>query len=123
MKDDKKRIILVDDEEQVLKGLKIILRKSGYDVRIATNGFEALELQNEDPVGIIITDILMPGMDGIELISKLKSNYPDIKIIAMSGGGRVSSTDYLEIAKKLNVSAVLNKPFSLEDILIVLEKI
>ena len=72
---------------------------------------------------IVITDIIMPDKDGIEVILHLKKNYKKVRIIAISGGGRINAKDHLEIAGQLGVDATLTKPFSHEDIIRIIKEI
>ena len=70
-----------------------------------------MELQGRYPFDLVITDIVMPENDGLEVIIALRCNYPETKVIAMSGGGYVNSRDYLLMAKELGASMALSKPF------------
>jgi len=121
MTTDRYTIVVVDDVPEVRNGISVILEAEGYDVRQASNGLEALQ-QVDETVDLVITDILMPEIDGIELCQKLKDAYPGLKLILISGGGRQpaidSSYDYLEVAKKLTgVDTILKKPFNPEELL------
>ena len=118
---DKHTIVVVDDVPEVRNGISVILEAEGFDVRQANNGLEALE-QVDETVDLVVTDILMPEIDGIELCQKLKDAYPELKLILISGGGRQpaidSNYDYLEVAKKLTgVETILKKPFNPEELL------
>jgi CheY-like chemotaxis protein len=110
-------ILLVEDEEQLRSMLRIVLKSAGHAVEEAGNGREALELYSKSPADLIVTDIVMPDKEGIETIITLRESYPDVKIIAMSGGGRTGAQNYLELAKKLGANHVLAKPFSPGDFL------
>jgi YesN/AraC family two-component response regulator len=112
-----KTILLVDDEESFLNGMKSLLEIQGYTVFTAMNGIEGINILEQTPIDLVITDILMPEMDGIELILKLKNKYPEIKIISISGGGRIRSDDYLNLTLSFGVNAALKKPFSSKDLL------
>jgi len=94
------RILIIDDDAQILKMLRQILEREKYHVTEASNGKEGLRLYRENPADLVITDIIMPEKEGIEIIIELKRDYPDVKIIAISGGGRINPEDYLDIAKK-----------------------
>jgi CheY-like chemotaxis protein len=86
-------------------------------VHEAVDGKEAIENCRSHPADLLITDILMPGQEGIETIVQFRRNYPEVKIIAMSGGGRNNGQSYLELAKKLGALRTLAKPFSIKDFL------
>jgi CheY-like chemotaxis protein len=100
------KILLVEDEERVRALLKGVLESDGYEVHEASNGKEALQSYARSPPNLILTDIVMPDMEGIELITKIRKGDPNLKIIAMSG------SNYLDIAEKLGAHRILAKPFS-----------
>ncbi len=106
------RILVIDDEQYILLMLKKMLEKAGYDVDIAINGEEGLRYYEKYPADLIITDIVMPEKEGLETIRELKNHNPDIKIIAISGGGRVDAKEYLESARLFGASKVFSKPFA-----------
>jgi len=108
------RILVVDDDEAVRQVLQSILMNAGYSTDIACNGKEALSLMSGSGFDLIITDLVMPEQEGIETIKRLRVEYPDVKVIAMSGafGG-----DYLQIARFLGAHQTLLKPIRLETVL------
>jgi len=106
------RILVVDDEELARFTLRDILESAGHKVEEADNGKEAIAIQNGNPFDLIITDIIMPEKEGIETIAELKRDYPDIKIIAISGGGRTKNLDFLTLAGEFGANMVLAKPFT-----------
>jgi CheY-like chemotaxis protein len=110
------KILLVDDDDALRKMLRLILTKMGHVVREARDGQEAIEMCEQEEPDLVLTDIVMPGQEGLETIFALRHSKPNVKIIAMSGGGRISSTDYLQIAKSLGARRVLAKPFSSEQL-------
>jgi YesN/AraC family two-component response regulator len=111
------RILIIDDDPHILNMLGQTLEREGYEVVRASNGKEGIKINRETPVDLIITDIIMPEKDGIETIFELKKDFPYIKIIAISGGGRIEPEDYLYIAKQLGVHRTFAKPISREDLL------
>jgi len=76
-----------------------MLEREGFDIIVASNGKEGMKLFEKDPVDLVITDIIMPEKDGIEVILALRKDYPDVPIIAMSGGGIKPPDGYLKMAK------------------------
>ena len=110
-------ILLVEDDEQLRSMLRIVLDRAGHEVQEAGNGKEALEIYNRRPTDLIVTDIVMPDKEGLETILEFRRIYPDVKIIAMSGGGRTGAQNYLQLAKKLGADYILTKPFSNQEIL------
>lgn len=107
------RILLIDDDEQLRMMLRKMLEKAGYrDIEEAQDGSVGVKLFRQRPFDLVITDIIMPDKEGIETIIELTGDYPQTKIIAMSGGGKLSPQDYLETAKRLGASRTLAKPFN-----------
>ncbi len=106
------KILIIDDDHIVRKIVEKSLKKNGYEVICAYNGKNAVELISDSPPDLIITDILMPEKDGVELITEMKREYLGMKIIAMSGGGRINAENHLKIAKQLGADATLSKPFT-----------
>jgi CheY-like chemotaxis protein len=105
------RVLLVDDNLDMRHMLKEALEIEGYAVQEAANGLEALELQRRRPFRILITDIFMPDADGFETIDNFRKEFPDTKIVVISGDARVSRRDYLETARLIGAHATLLKPF------------
>ena len=110
-------IILVDDDADQRLALRLALELSGYAVREAAHGGEALALQRQRAATFLITDIFMPESDGFEVIAAFRSEFPQTKIIAVSGGGQRTKHDYLAAAKLMGVEATLQKPFDIEALL------
>lgn len=111
------RILLIDDDDALRTMLRLTLNHFGHTVVEARNGREGLALYPHADVALVITDIVMPEVEGIEVLMELRKVEPRVKIIAISGGGRASATDYLRLARKLGASRVLAKPFSNEALL------
>jgi DNA-binding NtrC family response regulator len=106
------RILLVDDHVEFLTVQQELLENAGHTVVAATDGFKALVALESAAFDLVITDIIMPRKEGIETIMELRRRHPGLKIIAMSGGGRVGAWSYLELADKLEAFETLEKPFS-----------
>ncbi len=106
------RILLIDDNRDTRQMLSLMLKVEGHEVASVSKAAAAFELLRTEPFDLVITDILMPDIDGLELITRLRRDYPSLKIIAMSAGGRIGPEAYLEIASKLGAEAVLRKPFT-----------
>ncbi len=115
----RKRILIVDDEQALLDSMQRNLRefKNEYEVFATTNPNNAPKLIEELEMDLLITDILMPGKEGIELIGEVRQKYPLLKIIAMSGGGSIAGAKYLGVAEQLGSSWSLNKPFSRDELI------
>jgi len=110
-------IILVEDDADQRLALKMALELAGYPVREATHGGEALVLQREREASVLITDIFMPEADGFETIAAFRREFPQTRIVAVSGGGQRAKRDYLEAATLMGVDAALHKPFEIERLL------
>ena len=104
------RILVIDDEPPVCDLLQTILGRAGYDVNTAPDGVLGMRSHREAPADLIITDIVMPEKEGIELIRELRQAQPDVKIFAISGGGRVGPHTYLTLAEKLGALRTFAKP-------------
>lgn len=121
------KVLIVDDEEDIRDALQMVLEREGYEVRIASNGSEAVELQRSEPVDVVITDIIMPEKDGVSTIKEIRQAFPEIRIIAISGGGGVESLDYrpeaitttayLAAAKQAGADLTFTKPFERQDLI------
>jgi DNA-binding response OmpR family regulator len=111
------RILVIDDDIEIIGMLKKTLVRSGYEVMVAADGDEALKLQKMTAADLIITDLIMPRKEGLETIMEFRRDYPSVKIIAMSGGGKLEPETYLKTANFLGAQATLAKPFELEEML------
>jgi CheY-like chemotaxis protein len=110
------KILIIDDEEQIRLAFKEMLGRFGYEVLEAANGEEGLALQREKTADLVITDIIMPDKEGLETIRELRQEFPEVKIIAISGGGQIGSDQYLDVARKLGAACTLKKPVGLEQL-------
>jgi CheY-like chemotaxis protein len=110
-------VLIIDDEPQIRSMIRLILERDGYSVMEAGDGVEGIRRFRENPADLIITDLIMPNKDGIGMIIELKKEYPDLKVIAMSGGGLNKPEGYLRGAKKLGASCTLAKPINRNDLL------
>ena len=113
-----KRILIVDDEEQIRSMLTQMLEHEGFAVDTAENGEEGMDLITRHAYDLIITDMIMPIKDGLKLIMELIRDYPDLRILAISGGGAIKAERYLTMAGYLGDDiATLEKPFKRESLL------
>ena len=111
------RILIVDDDPDIGIMLKQLLERHGHEASAVLNGHKALESLELSPFDIVITDIIMPEMDGIELIMAIRVKYTQLKVIAISGGGRINSDVYLQMARLMKVRHTLQKPIKADDLL------
>jgi len=117
------RILIIDDDDIIRRMLRLMLTKAGYDVLDAADGKEGIERFRENDVDLVITDLIMPEKEGLEMIMELKTDFPDVKIIAMSGGAQMGPEGYLQLADALGAQRTLKKPIAREDLLAAIEEI
>lgn len=111
------RIMVVDDEEDICEVAHLLLESAHYEVACFGDAKSALKALDEDSFDLVLTDMLMPEMDGVELITEIRRRLPGQAIVAMSGGGHAPRESYLEIARLYGVKGVLPKPFNRESLL------
>ncbi len=111
------RILLIDDDQAVRTGMRLTLAHYGHTVTEARDGREGLKLLDQINVDLLITDIVMPEVDGLEVVIEVAKRRPAMRIIAISGGGRLNASDHLQVAKLLGATKVLAKPFTTEALL------
>jgi CheY-like chemotaxis protein len=116
-------VLLCDDDPALLRTLELVIRRTGRAVETTCNGLEALAALRERRFLCLVTDIIMPELEGLELIQRLRHLQADIPIVAMSGGGRGYSAEYLNMARLLGAVYTLEKPFRAEHLIAVLELI
>jgi CheY-like chemotaxis protein len=118
------RILVVDDDAMIRAALAEMLGRKGHEVVLAQNGTEALARQMEQPAEIMLTDIFMPGMEGLETIKRIRKMFPAVKIVAMTG--RVTpdpGVDFLKVAQMLGARQTLRKPFTAAQLVAALAQI
>ncbi len=110
------RILVIDDEEQVRNLLRLALQREGYEVVLAKDGEEGLRLFRKDPADLIITDIIMPEREGLEIIQELRKDFPQAKIIAISGADQTLMLNVLDISKRFGAIRTFRKPFEIKEV-------
>jgi DNA-binding NtrC family response regulator len=110
------KILIIDDDSDFRRMLNRMLKQADYEVVEASNGEEGLKFYQKDQIDLVITDIFMPKKEGIQTLIELKGINPDIKIIAVSGGGSDIKLDYLMQMKDLGAHITLEKPFGSEEL-------
>ena len=106
-------ILVIDDDNAICLLLQQGLEAQGHRVAVAPDGKKALAAHKVAPADLVITDLIMPGMEGIETIIEMRRRSPKVKIIAMSGGGLGKGVDYLQIAEKFGAQRTIAKPFTI----------
>ncbi len=117
------RVLVVDDDEQLLSMIRTMLERDGHQVLDAMDGIQGMKMFRGNPVDLVITDIIMPEMEGLEMIMGLKREFPDVKIIAISGGARNEPGDYLKMAGLLGADRTLVKPFNRVELLMTVKEL
>jgi YesN/AraC family two-component response regulator len=111
------KILIIDDETAIAMMLKKMVEKAGFEAKTANNGVEGLSVFDTFNPDLLITDIVMPEKEGLELIFELRRKNPNLKIIAISGGGRFQYEGYLNSAKHLGANRVFQKPLDLKELI------
>jgi YesN/AraC family two-component response regulator len=114
-------ILVIDDEADVRDGMKRVLDRAGFSVRIIDNATDALLELKREPADVVITDIIMPKLNGVDAIYRIVQEFPSVRIVAISGGGNfdpssyepaaITTTAYLLAAKNAGAHHILTKPF------------
>ena len=116
------RVIVVDDDALVRITARVLLEEAGFDVIETSDGAIALRLLQSAGADLVLCDLFMPGIDGLEVIREVRRQFPDVKVIAMSGGGFDGTMDLLAVARLLGASAAVHKPFTQRTLLSAIER-
>lgn len=121
-----KKILVIDDEEDIRVVLQQVLELEGYEVAVAADGREGLATLDRDGADLVITDVIMPGMDGVETLEHIREKWPDMPVIVISGGGNVAPMEYqpgaiatnayLESARQAGAALSITKPFERKEL-------
>jgi len=121
------KVIVIDDEEDIRIALEEAFTRAGFEVEVASNGNDGMNLLREHGADLVITDIIMPGSDGVETAHNIRTEFPKTKIIVMSGGGNaaplgyepaaITTTAYLASAAAIGADLTLTKPFDREELI------
>ena len=109
-------IVVIDDDAMVRTAVTRILESEGFQVALAGDGREGLRLMRSLQPRLVITDIIMPEMEGIETIREMRRERHDLKIMAISGGARMGNANFLDMARTMGADAIMEKPFEPEDL-------
>ncbi|MBU0730139.1 MAG: response regulator [Proteobacteria bacterium] len=111
-----KKVLLIDDDPTMRGMIKLLLEFAGFEVIEADDGQQGIDKYRELQTELVITDMVMPNKTGLSMINDLLQEYPDAKIIAMSGGAAIDADRYLTVADKLGVEHILKKPFTQKEL-------
>ncbi|HEB57817.1 MAG TPA: response regulator [Gammaproteobacteria bacterium] len=118
-----KRVLVIDDEPLIRDVVCKFLRRSGYDTDTAANGMEGIDRFREVPADLVITDLTMPEMDGMQTVKELLAEFPQAKVITMSGGGDRFPEHCLRESVELGAAGSLKKPIRGRDLVIEVQRI
>ena len=107
-------LLIIEDDNFLLSLMKALLSKTGHTITIAGNGKEGLALLDGWAPDLVITDLIMPEMDGLEMMAHLKKQFSDLKVMVISGGVLINTAENLQLAERLGAKRVLAKPFTVE---------
>lgn len=116
-------ILVIDHEKLMREALRKILERAGHTVSEAADGKTALRMFARNPTDLVISDVYMPEMDGIEFLMRVREAFPEARIIALSGGGYMGKEEVLAAASRLGAVAVLEKPYTVDECLEIVEKV
>ena len=126
-------VLVIDDEADVRDGIKRVLERAGFAVRVIDNASDAMPELRRLPADIVITDIIMPKLSGVEAIAAILREFPAMRILAISGGGNfdmttyqstaITTTTYLAAAKQAGAHAILTKPFESRELIQAVERV
>jgi CheY-like chemotaxis protein len=126
-------VLVVDDEVDVRDAIKRVLDRAGYSVRLVENGAGALTELRTCRADVVITDIIMPKINGVEAIDSIRKEFPSVRIIAISGGGNfglaayqpnaITTSAYLAAAERAGAHMILTKPFESKDLIQAVEQV
>jgi len=117
------KILIVDDDIEVLHFLRIVLEREGHIVEEAVDGTQAKKMCDSASYELVVTDVVLPGKEGLDLILELERDYPNLKVIAVSGGDLIEPGYYLELASILGAQHTLAKPFTPNELLSLVRKV
>lgn len=110
------KVLLVEDSAGLRGVMRLGLQAAGFDVEEAPDGRQALERQRRSPADVVVTDLFMPEMDGLEIIEALRREFPATGVVAISGVASKTGTDFLEVAAEIGARRVLRKPFGIPEL-------
>lgn len=114
-------VLIVDDDAMVRQVLRAALESTGFRVAEAATGMEGIAQYRRSPTSLLVVDLILPDIDGVDVLLDLTWDYPDLEVIAISGG--TGNLDFLDVAEKFGASGVLKKPFGVPQLLQIVEEI
>jgi DNA-binding NtrC family response regulator len=111
------KILIVDDDARIRELFRMWLEREGFEIYEAEDGRKGVEVQRKTPVDLLICDLIMPVQEGIETITQFTEEFPEIGIIAISGGGKIGPDSYLTVAEHLGAWRVFTKPVDMPSLI------
>ena len=108
--------MVIDDDTDIRRALRKVLERDGHTVVEEPNGHSALRHFTGDPADLVISDVYMPDMDGIDFLMRVRDAFPDARFIMISGGGSLGKESVLQAAERLGADRVLEKPFKVQEV-------
>ncbi len=116
-----KRILVIDDDKFVRTSIRAVLEGAGYEVSDASDAEAGIGLQRSNPFDVAIVDLIMPNKEGLETIRELTHDFPNLPIIAISGGGEIVRKNFFQAAELFGAKLTLEKPFDGDELLAALK--
>lgn len=117
------RVIVIDDQEPIRRIVRSALERAGHEVLEAGDGELGLQLLERHAADVVVSDIFMPGMDGIQMLRQIRKQFPDVKVIVMSGGDSTGMLDLRRDAELLGAVKSLPKPFTTHEIVAIVNSV
>lgn len=118
-----KRILVIDDDKFVRTSIRAVLESAGHEIAEAGDADTGINMQRSNPFDVVIVDLVMPHKEGFETIRELKTDYPDLPVIAISGGGAIIKKNFVRAAEVFGATATLEKPFGGDDLIDALNRV
>ena len=116
-----KRVLVLDDDAAVLATLEHLLKRWGHEIALAETAAKGFALADSHAFDLLISDLVMPEEDGVAVIRRFRARFPELPIIAMSGGARLGTPDTLAAAREAGANALLKKPFTVDTLAAAIE--
>jgi two-component system chemotaxis response regulator CheY len=110
------RVLLIDDDPACRRAARMMLERSGFEVAEAADGADGLKAFRQGGADVVLCDLFMPDVDGLEVIRRLREEAPAARVVAVSGGGNSGDADLLDVARLLGAAGTLHKPFRREEL-------
>lgn len=111
------KVLVIEDDELARESVTLMLEENGYEVAMADDGDVGLEMFEKEEFDAVVTDLIMPQVNGMDVLMQIKQHKPGTRVLVISGGGRLTPLSYLDVAQKLGADDVLTKPFTANDLI------